>query len=106
MCTFVIICFILDDKADLCSLLDIILHKRYAIHWEKLGLKLGVADHDLEFISENNKHNPNRVKDCCTDMLRNWLKGPSPTWGKFNDAVKEIEASNLYPNTGTCNSYF
>ena len=100
--TFVNVNVISDDKPDLPSLLDRIVHEQYAIHWEKLGLKLGLADHQIEAISYNNKHNPNRVEDCCTTMLKKWLKEvPSPTWGKLNNAIKEIEASNFIPETGT-----
>ena len=91
-----------DNKPDLPSLLDRIVHKQYAIHWEKLGMKLGLADHHINAISDNNKYNPNRVEDCCTAVLKQWLKEvPSPTWGKLNDAVKEIEAANFTPETGT-----
>ena len=100
--TFVNVNIISDDKPDFPSLLDRIIHGRYAIHWEKLGLKLGLADHVIDTISHNNKHNPNRVEDCCTTMLKQWLKEvPSPTWGKLNNAIKEIEASNFIPETGT-----
>ena len=100
--TFINVIVISDDKPDLSSLLGGIVHERYAIHWEILGLKLGLTDHHINTISHNNKHNPNRAKDCCTAMLKLWLKEvPSPTWGKLNDAIKEIEASNFTPETGT-----
>ena len=83
------------------SLLGRIVHERYAIHWEKLGMKLGLADHHINMISDNNKYNPNRVEDCCTAMLKQWLKEvPLPTWGKLNDAIKEVEAPNCIPETG------
>ena len=102
LCTFVNVTVISDDKPDLPSLLDRIVHGRYANHWDKLGLKLGLADYHINTISDNNKYNPNRVEDCCTAMLKQWLKEvASPTWGKLNDAIKEIEAPNFIPGTGT-----
>lgn len=88
------------------SLLDRIVHKQYAIHWKELGLKLGLVDHQINKISYNNKHNPDRAKDCCTAMLEQWLQEvPSPTWGKLNDAIKEIEAAIFTPGTGTYISF-
>ena len=91
-----------DDKPDFPSLLDRIVHKQYAVHWKELGLKLGLADHQINTISYNNRYNSNSAKDCCYAMLEQWLKEiPSPTWGKLNDAVKDIEAANFTPETGT-----
>ena len=88
------------------TLLDRVVNKRYVIHWEKLGLKLGLKDHQIATISEDNKYNPTRTKDCCTAMLKKWLKEVlSPTWGKLSDAIKAIQAeSNITPETG--NYYF
>ena len=66
--------------------------KWYAIHWEVLGLKLGLADHQIAEISYNNKYNPNRTQDCCVAMLTLWLKAvTSPTWGKLRDAINEVK---------------
>ena len=66
---------------------------RFAIHWKKLGLKLGLAVHQIETISDNNKYNPTRAKDCCIAVSEEWLtRGDySPTWGKLSDAIYEIE---------------
>ena len=71
-----------------------VVHKRYVIHWEELGLKLGLTDYHIESISYNNKRNPNRAQDCCTAMLKEWLRvAPSPTWGRLSDAINEIEVA-------------
>ena len=66
---------------------------QYAAHWKKLALKLGLADHQIETISENNKFNPNRATDCCIAVLEEWIgRGDySPTWGKLSNAIDEIE---------------
>ena len=96
--TFVFLLNLLsDDKPDLCDLLNRIVCK-YAVHWEKLGLELGLERYHIDSILYNNKHNPNRAEDCCTAMLKQWLKEiPSPTWGKLSDAMKKI----LTSKTGT-----
>ena len=74
---------------------------KYAVHWEKLGLILGLADYRIETISNNNKHNSNRTKDCCIAMFREWLRDVHlPTWGKLYDAIDEIEA-NIETMTNT-----
>ena len=71
-----------------------VIHKQYAIHWKELGSKLGLQDHVISIISSNNKYNPNATQDCCIAMFEEWLKViPSPTWGKLNDAIEEIEAN-------------
>ena len=68
-----------------------VIRKQFAIHWKRLGLKLGLTNDLMEIISYNNIHNPNRAQDCCTAMFVEWLKDvPSPTWGKLSDAINEI----------------
>ena len=72
-----------------------VIHRQYAVHWKRLGLKLGLTNDRMETISYNNKHNPNRAQDCCTAMFEEWLKDvPSPTWGKLSDAINEIMMGN------------
>ena len=79
-----------DDKPDFCDLLSRVVYK-YAVHWEQLGLELGLERYNIDTISYNNKHNPNRAEDCCAAMLKQWLREiPLPTWGKLRDAIKKI----------------
>ena len=64
---------------------------QYAIHWERLGLELGLKKYDIDNISANNAHNPKRVEECCAAVLEQWLTViPSPTWTKLDDAIKKI----------------
>ena len=80
-----------------------IIHKRYVTYWEKLGSKLGLTNDRIEIISESNKYNPNRIHDCCTTMLKEWLKiDPLPSWGKLNDVINKIETviNNNSPKIG------
>ena len=79
-----------DDKPDFCDLLSRVVYK-YAVHWEQLGLELGLERYHIANISYNNKHNPKRAEDCCAAMLEQWLREiPSPTWGKLSDVIKNI----------------
>ena len=77
----------------MCDLHATIVHQKYAIYWKELGSELGLADHRIKIISNNNKYNPNSTKDCCIAMLEEWLARDnySPTWGKLSDAIVEIE---------------
>ena len=69
-----------------------VIHKRYVIYWEALGSKLGLTNDQIVIISDNNKNNPKKAQDCCTAMLREWLRiDPLPSWGKLNDAINKIE---------------
>ena len=79
-----------------------IIHKQYAIYWKELGSKLGLADDQIEIISNDNKYNPNSTKDCCIAMFEEWLARDVhlPTWGKLSDAIKEI---NFDPVAGNYN---
>ena len=76
--------------------------KRYVVHWEELGLKLGLTNDQLEPISYDNQHNPKRAQNCCTAMFKEWLRiVPSPTWGKLSDAINEIITNTgSAPKTG------
>ena len=69
---------------------------QYAVHWEALGIALGLEQHHLEIISQDNAHNPKRTEDCCKAMLLKWLKEiPSPTWDKLDDAINLIRSSSI-----------
>ena len=74
--------------------------KQYAVHWERLGLELGLHKYNTDNISVNNAHHPNRVEVCCAAVLEQWLREIlSPTWDKLNDAIKKI-TSSLSTNKG------
>ena len=63
--------------------------RQYATLWKRLGVELGLKDHDINNISENNINHPRRVEMCLTAVLELWLREvSSPTWGKLEDAVK------------------
>ena len=80
-----------DDKPIMADLHSKVIHKQFAVHWKKLGLKLGLSNDRMEIISYNHKHSPNRAQDCCTAMFEEWLRDvPSPTWGLLSDAINEI----------------
>ena len=82
-----------------------VIHKQFAVHWKRLGLRLGLTNDRMEIISHNNMHNPNRAEYCCTAMFEEWLKDvPSPTWGKLSDAINEImtdDEIDINTRTGT-----
>ena len=64
---------------------------QYAIHWEDLGIKLGLEKHHIDTISHNNAYNPNRTVDCCKSMLKKWLEiDCSATWDKLRNAIRTI----------------
>ena len=66
--------------------------KQYAVHWERLGLELGLMDYHIANISENNARHQNKVEVCCAAVLEQWLREiPSPTWAKLDDAIKKIK---------------
>ena len=63
--------------------------EQQAAQWERLGLELGLKDYQIANIS---KDNPNRSVSCCREMLQKWLEiDHSPTWGKLDDAIKNIK---------------
>ena len=66
--------------------------EQYAIYWEELGQKLGLADYQLANVYANHAACPSRrVETCCRDVLERWLKEvTSPTWGKLDDAIKSL----------------
>ena len=66
--------------------------KQYAVHWERLGLELGLKQYDIDNISANNARHPRRVEACSAAVLEQWLREiPSPTWAKLDDAIKKIK---------------
>lgn len=68
-----------------------VIQKQFAVHWKRLGLKLGLSNDRMEIISYNYKHSPNRAQDCCIAMFEEWLRDvPSPTWGLLSDCIIEI----------------
>ena len=65
--------------------------KQYAVHWERLGLELGLKNYHIANISENNARHLRRVEVCCAAVLEQWLAiDPSATWAKLDDAIKKI----------------
>ena len=69
--------------------------EQQAAQWERLGLELGLKDYHIANIS---KDNPNRSVTCCREVLQKWLQiDPSATWGKLDDAVKNIKLSTTSP---------
>ena len=85
-----------------------IVHKQYAIYWKELGSKLGLANHRIEIISNDNKYNPSSTKDCCIAMLEEWLARDVylPTWGKLSDAINEIEVALKTGNNNVLHSAY
>ncbi|XP_065889566.1 uncharacterized protein [Dysidea avara] len=64
---------------------------KYAVHWEDLGVMLGLKDYDISVISRNHSFNPNRTIDCCKSMLKKWLETDTgATWGKLRDAINTV----------------
>ena len=73
--------------------------------WENLGVHLKLKKSDLDCISRDNAHNPDRTKDCCRAVLKKWLELEfSPTWGTLEGAVNAIEnvATTNYGIAGKC----
>jgi len=78
-------------------LADLHLHivPKYAVHWEDLGLHLGLNRDQVAIISKNNAYNPDRTRDCCKEMLAKWLNiDTSATWGKLKDAINTIKVED------------
>ena len=91
-----------DDRPVLADLHHRVVPK-YAVHWDDLGLKLGLDTNQVAIISKNNAYNPDRTRDCCKDMLAKWLKfDTSATWRKLNDAISTIKIDDApAPNSPT-----
>ena len=83
-----------EDTAELADLYRYVSH--FVKNWDTLGAQLGLKQHQLDVISENNAYNPKRAESCCKAMLSKWLKiDTSPTWGKLEDAVNAIRGSSV-----------
>ena len=67
--------------------------EQQAAQWERLGLELGLKDYHIANISANNSsHKQRQVEVCCSQMLQKWLEvNSSATWGKLDDAIKNIK---------------
>ena len=91
-----------DDRPDMRDLYSNIV-RQYAVQWERLGLELGLQEYDIANISENNSSRKQRqVEVCCSQMLQKWLEiDPSATWGKLDDAVKNIKLSSTISPVST-----
>jgi len=89
-----------DDKPDYRDLERKIVG-RCGSYWEKLGLKLGLAEHVIDNISMDHAYHPERSVACCREVLVQWLRQlPSPTWGKLEDAINKVEEDKKI-NEGT-----
>ena len=90
--------------------------RQYAVQWKELGLELGLENCDIINISENNSSRKQRQAEvCCYQMLQKWLEiDPSATWGKLDDAIKNIKlpstiskvSNDKRGNHGYCYSVF
>ena len=67
--------------------------EQQAVQWKRLGEELELKDYHIANISENNSsRNETQVEVCCSQMLQKWLEiDPSATWGKLDDAIKNIK---------------
>ena len=84
-----------DDKPVLTDL--IIAMKPYAVHWEDIGLKLGLKYYENEIISHDHKNDLNRAETCCRAMLVKWLENAkSPSWGKLDDVISYLKQDPVY----------
>ena len=58
---------------------------QYATEWRALGAELGFSDPKLKIIRANHQHD---IKDCCNEMLSQWLRIDStPSWKKIFNAI-------------------
>ena len=87
------LCYHTDDRPDMRDLhSNMYIVRQYAAQWERVGLELGLQDYDIANISKDNEHNPNRSVIFCRVMLEQWQREiPSATWGKLDDAIKNIK---------------
>ena len=80
-----------DDRPDMRDL-DRYIVEQQVLQWEGLGVQL-LGEKllgDLEYYCFA-KHNPNRSVCYFRKILEKWLEiDPSATWGKLDDAIKNI----------------
>lgn len=70
--------------------------RQFAAQWEQLGVKLGLKGNDIDIISKDNAHNPDRSVTCCRKVLQKWLQtNPSATWGKLDDVIKSLTIASV-----------
>ena len=96
-----------DDRPDMRDLNRYIVEQQ-AAQWERLGLELGLMDYHIANIS---KDNPNRSVTCCRETLQKWLHiDPSATWGKLDDAIKNIKlpstTTHMFTDKGGNHGYY
>ena len=61
-----------------------------AVHWQNIGVILGIPHHKLEAINANQAG----VNNCLQAMLHTWLRQvPLPTWEDLAKAVEEFDPS-------------
>ena len=71
--------------------------KPYASHWQALGLNLGLKVYHIVNISEDHKHDPNRIINCYRKMLTKI--SPMPTWDQLKCAIDDLIGKPLLPFT-------
>lgn len=68
-------------------------YKRYAKHWNEIGVELKVDISVLENLRENFALHHNKTEECCKGMIKQWLRvDASATWEKLFKAIDNIEA--------------
>ena len=91
-----------DDRPDMRDLNRHIVEQQ-AAQWERLGLELGLQDYHIANISTNNSsYKQRQVEVCCSQMLQKWLEiDSSATWGKLDDAIKNIKLPSTTSQVST-----
>ena len=95
---------IITDDSDMPQLLQAVVD---VVHWQFLGLELGIVYPKLEIIQ---KHYHDDIMQCKAEMLYTWLKGSYiahmmfvPSWSTLKTALKNIGENALaatIPNDG------
>ena len=69
-----------------------------ALHWEDLGILLGIDSDLLNIIASDNLHDSK--KKCLCELLQIWLKkySPPPSWTAIADAVDKLGEFELVQN--------
>ena len=88
-----------DDRPELGDLFVNVI-PQYAAHWEAFSAILGLKDHEIAAISNDNA---NQSTEGCAAMLRKWLQSvDQPTWGKLDDAISLLRPSLTGAVTDDC----
>ena len=86
------------DHPDLKDLCKFVL-PRYAAHWKKIGIFLGIQPGQLAVIQSNN---PADANGCCTDLFIKWLESvENTTWEKMFEAIDQAIMSFSVDSTAT-----